>query len=148
MSQSETSNLKQGVPVWFWIVSVVALLWNLMGLMAFAMQMVSKPEAMSDEPAMQAMLANLPSWYFIVFGVAVIFGTLGCVGLLMRAKWAFPVFLISLFGILAQQFYMYFLSSTVEVVGPSGLVLPMLVLVIAIALLPFSKMATGKGWLK
>jgi hypothetical protein len=118
-----------------------------MGMMAFVVQIVSEPEAMSEEPAMQEMLANLPGWYYVVFGAAVIFGTLGCVGLLMRAKWALPMFLISLAGILAQQFYMYFLSNTVEVVGPSGLVLPILVLVTAIALIPLSRMAIGKHWL-
>lgn len=146
MNDSTQSTIK--IPTWFWIVSVLALLWNLAGLMAFFAQLATKPEDMSPDPAFQELLKELPTWYFVVFGVAVIFGTLGCVGLLMRAKWAFPVFIISLVGILGQQFHSYFMSNTLEVVGFAGTIFPTIVLVIAIALILFAKSSIAKAWLK
>ena len=55
---------------WFWILSVVALLWNLFGLFAFVTQLLSG----GDE---------VPTWVMAAFGVAVIGGSLGCVALLI-----------------------------------------------------------------
>ena len=81
------------VPKWFWIVSVVLLLWNLMGLAVFGimMSMIGNAEAMTaanlnDEQ--QALINATPSWVNIAFAVAVIFGVLGCIALLMRRKFA------------------------------------------------------------
>ena len=41
------------VPTWFWVVSIIALLWNLMGLLAFVAQMVMLNS--------EAMMAALPA---------------------------------------------------------------------------------------
>ena len=146
MSESTPKPVK--APTRFWIVSVLALLWNLLGFMAFVAQLVTKPEDMSSDTAFQELMKELPSWYFVVFGIAVIFGSLGCVGLLMKAKWALPVFVVSLGGILGQQYYSYFMSNTLEVVGFAGTIFPTIVLLIAISLIFFSRSSIEKGWLK
>ena len=137
------------VPTWFWVVSGIALLWNLMGVMMFFAQIMMTEEAMATLPAEQQELYNsAPMWSTIAFAVAVFGGAIGCVGLLMRAKWAFPVFIVSLIGVLAQQAYFFLMSDTVAVMGIGALIPTMIVLVIAILLVMFSKIWIGKGWLK
>ena len=96
MSTIEIKNANpeiNSIPKWFWIVSVVLLLWNLMGLAVFGimMTMIGNAEAMTaanlnDEQ--QALINAAPSWVNISFAVAVIFGVLGCIALLMRRKFA------------------------------------------------------------
>lgn len=138
------------VPIWFWILSVFALLWNLMGLSVFLMERFALDTlvaGLSDEQ--KALYTNIPTWVTVGFGVGVICGTLGCIGLLMRKKWAFPLFILSLIGVIAQQFYMYFLSDSIALMGgTSAMIMPMFVLIVCIGLIFFSKWCVGKGLLR
>ena len=153
MSTTEIKNDNRAsttVPKWFWIVSVVLLLWNLMGLAVFGimMSMIGNAEAMTaanlnDEQ--QALINATPSWVNIAFAVAVIFGVLGCIALLLRRKFAITLFVISLLGVLAQNTYVFFMSNSVELMGVG---LAPIVILIAILLIPFSMFCAGKGWLR
>ncbi len=132
----------------FWIISGVALLWNLMGLWAFYGQMTLTPADFASMPAdSRALYESMPSWVAVAFGVAVIAGVAGCILLLMRKALAVPVLIASLVGVLAQNAHSFFLSNTFEVLGNEAMVLPILVIVIAIALVLFARWANGKGWL-
>ena len=146
--EKQNDNGAQGIPIWFWIASGLALVWNLLGLMAFVVQVTMSEEALQALPeAQQELYENMPSWVTIAFAVAVIAGVIGCVGLLMKKKWAFPVFVLSLLGILGQQTYMFFLSDTLAVMGMGSIGFPIFVLVVAILLIWFANFATGKRWL-
>ena len=153
MSTIEIKNANpetNSIPKWYWIVSVVLLLWNLMGLAVFGimMTMIGNAEAMTaanlnDEQ--QALINATPSWVNIAFAVAVIFGVLGCIALLMRRKFAIPLFVISLLGVLAQNTYVFFMSNSVELMGVG---LAPIVITVAILLIPFAIFCAGKGWLR
>jgi hypothetical protein len=139
----------RAVPVWFWIVGIIVLLWNLMGLMAFVIQMMMTDEAMAALPdAQQEIYRNIPMWVNIAFGLAVICGTIGSVLLLMRSKFAVPVLALSLLGVFLQYGYMFFLSNTASVMGAGAMVLPALVVLISIGLIPYSTFCKGKGFLR
>ena len=143
-SEKPTTSL----PKWFWSVGGVILLWNLLGLMAYIMQMTMSEAAMAELPAdQQELYKNIPMWVTICFTLAVAGGVIGSIGLLMRKKWAMPAFVASLIGILGQNGYMFFLSDTASVMGPGAMVLPVMVVVIAIALVPYSMTCIKKGWL-
>lgn len=148
MNDNDSSVGRHKAPIWFWALSGLALLWNLAGLSVFLMGFMVPVEKMFPDPEMQKLASDSPLWYHIVFGTAVIAGTLGCVGLLMRAKWAIPVFVISLLGVIAQQCYMYFFSDTLKVMGGGAMVMPTMVLIICIALIWFAKRALSRGWLR
>ncbi|MEZ6094945.1 MAG: hypothetical protein R3C03_12065 [Pirellulaceae bacterium] len=45
------------------------------------------------------------------------FGVLGSIAMIAKRKIAIPLLAISLFGVLAQNTYMYFLSNVVEIMG-------------------------------
>jgi hypothetical protein len=136
------------IPFWFWISSSLALLWNLAGLSAFAAGFVIPTEEIFLDAEMQRLVNETPLWYHVVFGTAVIAGTIGCVCLLLRTKFALPIFVVSLLAVIAQQSYMYFLSDTLKVMGGGAMVMPTVVLIVCIVLVWFAKMATGKGWLR
>lgn len=66
----------------FWIISTVALVWNLLGVAMFTMQLTMSDETRAQLPELErTMYANIPSWYMVAFGIAVFAGALGCVAL-------------------------------------------------------------------
>ncbi|MGW9685643.1 hypothetical protein [Flagellimonas sp. 2504JD1-5] len=135
-------------PVWFWIVSVAALLWNIMGVMAYLGQAYTSVEQLEQmTQAQRELFEAQPAWVTAAFAIAVFGGTLGCIALLLRKKWAKPVFFISLLGILGQFIYGLFLSNTIEVYGNQAIYMPILVIVIGVLLILLAKKGIQKGWL-
>ena len=132
----------------FWITCSVLLIWNLLGLMAFFMQVTMSDEALAALPeAQQEMYQSTPTWVTVAFAVAVLAGTLGCVLLLLRKSSAVPVLIASLVGVVAQMTYIFALSPTLEVMGASAVMMPSLVVVGAIFLIWYARKALAANWL-
>ena len=135
------------VPKWFMIVAVVLLVWNLLGVMAYIMQVMMSPETLAALPQEQRQLyENTPAWATAAFAVAVNFGALGCVLLLLRKNLAGLFLQLSLAGVLVQMFHSFFISKSFEVFGPGGLVMPVMVIVIAIYLVLLAAKAKTNRW--
>lgn len=134
---------------WFWVVSVLALIWNLTGVFAYISHVTMTPEAMQALPENErALYESVPTWATSAFAIAVWGGALGCILLLLRRKFATPVLIISLAGIIVQMYHSLFISNSIEVYGPGGMIMPIMVIVIAIFLVWFSRKSTSNGWLK
>lgn len=146
---TESSHNHTGIPKWFWIVSILALLWNLMGLLAFFAQVFMTEEMLAELPAeQQELYRNMPAWVNIAFAVATFGGVIGCIGLLLRKSWAWLLFVISLIGVVAQNGYAWFFTDSLAVLGPQVVVMPILIILIGIGLILFAKSSIKKGWLK
>jgi hypothetical protein len=136
-------------PVWFWIVAIVAIVWNLMGVVSYISTVMTSPEAIAAMPqAEQALYNNTPIWATSAFAIAVFAGVAGSVLLLLRKSIAFPVFGISLAGIIIQMSYWLLMTNSIAVYGPGGVTMPIMVIIIGIFLVWFSSMAKAKGWLR
>ena len=136
------------LPPWFTIVVVIAIVWNLMGVMAFVGQMMMTPEMIANLPAeQQSMHLKTPLWANIAFGLAVIAGTFGCIALFLKNVWAIKLFQLSLIGVFAQMFHAFVISDAIAVFGPGGMVMPVMIVVIAIALLLFAKKCHKETWI-
>ncbi|MDT0608348.1 hypothetical protein [Croceitalea rosinachiae] len=137
-------------PIWFWVVSVIALLWNLMGVFNYLVQAylpIEQLEAMSQ--AERELYEGQPAWATGAFAIAVFTGTIGCIALLIRKKWARPILVLSLISSIALFSYTLFISNTIEVYGiVHAIVMPILVILIGIYLVFFAKKGIINGWLK
>lgn len=144
-----TTNIKSNPPVTFWVLSIVALLWNLMGVSAYISDAYAKDEVMAAfSEAQRAIFEVQPIWLTAAYAFAVFAGTLGCIALLLRKKWAAPLFWISLIAIVARTGYYFFMTNTTEVFDVvTGTILPIAVIVIAGLLLIYSKIATDRNWI-
>ncbi|MDV7138869.1 hypothetical protein R3X28_08275 [Maribacter sp. TH_r10] len=140
---------KVKVPVWYWIVSILALIWNLIGAMAYLGQAFITDEIKATMPVEQVtLLENTPAWVTAAFAFAVWGGVLGCIALLLRKKWAKPVLVISLVGLLVQLGYSFFMTNALEVYGPAqGMVMPIVLLLIGVGLVLFANSARKKAWI-
>ncbi|RMF37307.1 MAG: hypothetical protein D6753_17880 [Planctomycetota bacterium] len=136
-------------PIWFTITAWVALVWNLMGLLAFVGQVSISQEQLAELPdAERALYDNIPMWASVAFGVAVLAGTLGCVALLLRRRWAWHLFVLSLVGVIVQNVHGFLMSDALAVYGVQALVMVGMIVAIGIGLILLSSMATARGWLR
>ncbi len=136
--------------IWFWILAIVFLLWNIMGIMSFLMHALITDETIAQMPANeQALYGEYPLWTSIIFAIAVISGLLGSIGLLLRKKCSRIVFIISLGAIIIQMSHNVFFTQTIEVYGIiQAVTMPILVVVVGIFLIWFSSFAIKKKILK
>ncbi len=136
-------------PTWFWVVSIIALLWNLVGVFNYLNQAFNQVAILESlNQAQREVFEAIPAWATAAFAIAVFSGTLGCIGLLMKKKWAKPLFTISFIAAVAQFIHWLFISNAVEAFGPSTYGMPIAVLLIGLYLISFSKKGIQKGWLK
>lgn len=133
---------------WFWVVSIIALIWNGMGVMAYLAQVTMSAETLQALPEDQRQLVMAtPAWATGAFAIAVWGGLLGSILLLIRKKLATLVLIVSFVGIVVQMIHSFFIANSFEVYGPGGLIMPVMVLGFGAYLIYFSKQSTEKGWL-
>lgn len=135
-------------PRWFSVCAVLALVWNLLGLLAFISHLMLTPEIIAQfPPEQQPLYQNIPVWVTAAFALAVIGGCLGCVLLIMRNSLAKIVLILSLLGVIVQNIYSFFIIDTIAVAGPASAVMPILVIVIAMALILMANKGQQNHWL-
>lgn len=132
----------------FWIIAVLALLWNIMGVFQFiasTFMMDMLAEGYSSEE--MDLFTGLPTWYTIAFGIATIAGFLASITMLMRKKVTVPLFGLSLIAVLIAQGYWIFATGVMDVMGAQAIIMPLIVIAICIFLYFYSKGAKQRGWL-
>ena len=135
------------MPRWYWAIAAVALLWNLLGCTFFAIEMFAQEAAMEAmTQAQKDWVRSTPRWIYLVYGVAVTTGVAGSIGLFLRKSWTIAAFAICLAAVTVQMVYTMLIGGGLQVMGPSGLVMPATVIGIAAALLWFSRFARRRGW--
>lgn len=135
-------------PKSFWIISAIALVWNLLGIVAFYVDVTMSPEALAEMPeAQRALYESTPAWATAAYAVAVICGALGCIALLLRKSFALPLFIVSLAGVLLQMGYAFLGSSVLEVMGPASLGMPAVIAAVGVFLILYANSAKGRGWI-
>lgn len=135
-------------PKWFIVSAVLALLWNVLGCIAFIMDMRATPEDIAKLPeAQQALYAARAVWSVVATAIAVFGGALGCVGLLIKRKWAIGLLLLSLLGIVVQDIAMFALVNGAALAGPVAVVLQLVVLVVGVLLVLLARKGVACAWL-
>jgi hypothetical protein len=133
-------------PKWYLPVSILALLWNLMGCAAYLSDvMLTAEDIAAMDATQQALYNSRPAWAVAATAVAVWGGAAGCIGLILRKLWSAVLLELSLAGVIVQDIGLFILSG----VNPGTFVMVMqgLVLLIAIGLVVMSRKAIANHWL-
>jgi hypothetical protein len=142
-----TEHAPSRVPVWYWLIAIVGLLWFLMDFSAFYMRVFGGESMLASMPEpQQELYRGMPSWVNIVFALEVFGGLLGCIGLLLKKRWAMWLLVLSLIGTLCQTCYVYFMSDAINVMGALAVVMPLVAIAIVCLLLWLAKTAVSRGW--
>jgi hypothetical protein len=133
-------------PRHLWAVGIVALLWNLLGAMDYIMTQTRNEAYMSQfTPDQLEFFYGFPAWLVAFWAVAVWGGVLGAVLLLMRRKLAVPVFLVSLLCMVVMSIHNYGFAGGAEIVGGTGFVFSVVIFVVALLLVIYSRRMAGRG---
>lgn len=136
------------VPVWYWVVSAILLIWNLIGCGACASQMRMPPDKIAGLPDQQrdAWLA-MPATAKIAYVVAVGAGLLGAIALLLRSVAAGPLFIASLVGVIVQFGWFFIVYKGASKLGLSSAAFPGFIALVALGQIAFACAAKSQGWL-
>jgi len=136
-------------PTLFWVIAVILLLWNFTGLMMYYGQVTMTAETLATRfsGAEREFMAQTPVWATAAYATAVTAGVIGAVLLLLRRAWALPAFIVSFVGVLIQDFDAFVLSDAIGVWGTNALTLPLVVIVICVFEIWYTRSASAKGWL-
>jgi hypothetical protein len=127
----------RSVPVWYWLMAVVALLWQGFGCYIYTI------EAMVPQAERVAGYATMASWQWGVFAVAVWSGLAGAIGLLLRKNWARLLLTLSLVAAALQYGY----AAVTTGLGADALPIAISVLLIGVVLVIVAHHAGRRGWL-
>jgi len=126
----------------FWAIGAVALVWNVMGVINFFVQM--NPDTLAAyRESERAIIEGRPAWATGAFALAVFGGALGSLVLLLRKSAAAYLFIASLVGVIVTMIH------TLGVDFGIGEILGIILMPLAVAafLIGYSKHAKSKGWI-
>ena len=131
----------------FWVIGAVALIWNVMGVMNFFVQM--NPDMLTAyRESERAIVEGRPAWATGAFAIAVFGGALGCLLLLLRKSAAYYMFIASLLGVILTMIHTLGIANSTIDFGPFEIFTMILMpLVVAAFLIWYSKWAQSKGWI-
>ena len=127
----------------FWLIGVVALVWNVGGVINYFVQM--NPDMLDAyRESERAIIENRPAWATGAFAFAVVGGSGGCLLLLFKKSVATYVFIASLLGVIVTMIH----TLGVDIEFGLGEILGIILmpLVLAVFLIWYSKYAESKGW--
>ena len=132
----------------FWIIGIIALAWNAMGVDAYIQQAYNteRHQAMYPDPKQLEIVNNLPSWLTAVFAIAVFSGVLGCLFLLLRKNIANLLFKLSLLAVIIQTIYNLFMNEGKEFYGGFEYSMLIMIPLFAFFLVWYAKKSTANGW--
>lgn len=137
------------VPVWFWIVAVLALLFEAFGCYAYLTDVTRTAEETAGLPVdQQSLMEATPWWIYAAYATAVWGGLAGTVLLLMRRRHAEILLLISVIAVIVQFAGVLLVPELRDDTPPNAFTLPIVITVIAYAIWHFSRYARKRGWLR
>jgi len=133
-----------GVHWSFWVIGALTLIWNVMGVINFFVQL--DPEAVAAyRESERVIIDGRPVWATGGFAIAVFGGALGSFFLLLRRSVAHYLFILSIVGVfitVAHTFGLRVDLNFAEILGT--ILMPLLV---AAFLIGYSHKVKRKGWL-
>ncbi|RFF27613.1 MULTISPECIES: hypothetical protein [unclassified Wenzhouxiangella] len=136
-------------PVHFWIIAVIAVLWNAVGAFDFIatqMRLESYMSAFTEEQL--AYFYGIPAWAVATWGIAIVSALLGSVAMLLRLRRAYELFIISFIAMLMTSFQNFVLSNGAEIMGAAGLIFSGVIVAIGIFLIFYNRAMLQRGVLR
>ena len=150
---SNSSEIK--APLWFWLVSLLALVWYLFGVFQFYTSLTMTPTGLAPMVASGQMtqayadfIVAMPIWIKTLFGIATVSGTLACILLLLRKQSAKTLFIISLCGAMLMYVLLYGFSGKLDIIPSSDFIIASVVMIVTFLMILFARKMQQRGVLK
>ena len=121
------------------IVSILITLWAFIGVSSYLAQAYMDQtvlDMLSEE--WQAYYQNFPAWATAAFATAVFSELLASILLFFRSKWAYYLFILSLFAVLIQNTYNFFVQDYIAMDVEQS-ILPAIIIIVNLLMIGYSK---------
>jgi uncharacterized membrane protein len=128
-------------PIWFWIVAVLATVWNFGGVYDYVMTKTSEAYLAAFTPEQIAYFTGFPAWYTAIWAGAVFSAFFASLALLLRSKFAFALFAASLVLFVFNAIYIYGFTEALEIMGAGGSIFSFMIFLSLVGLTWLSRWA-------
>jgi hypothetical protein len=138
-------------PWHLWLVGVVAVLFNAIGVFDFVMSKSQGAAYMASAgmtPEQIAHYQGMPGWMGVVWAVGVFGAFLASILVLLRRKLAFPAFVLSLGAFLVSLLYTYVLTNGGAVMGQAMAITSAVITVLLVLFSWYSRSMAARGVLR
>jgi hypothetical protein len=138
-------------PWHLWVVGILSLLWNAYGGYDYVMSETGnldyfKMNGMGAEE--MAWVAALPAWSVACWAIGVWGSVLGSILLLLRSRFAAPVFLVSLVGALISFGYQFTADAPASMHAGLAAIAPVVITIMIVAQWYYARQLTAAGVLR
>ena len=151
MTATEMTAGSARTPWNLWVVGIFALLFNAIGVLDFVMSHVQGAAYMANmkmTPDQIDHYLGMPMWMKVVWAPGVFGALLASVLLLLRRRLAFPVFVVSLAAFLVSLLYSYVLTDGGKIMGQSMVISSVVITVLLLFFIWYSRMMARRGVLR
>ena len=133
----------------FWVLGGLFLIWNIVGCGAYLMDMTISDAGYAESygEAMLAIRDKFPVWSVAAYAIAVWGGLLASILLLLRKKWAAPLFVMSLIAAIISFTWSLTNAEARAAAGSAFWVMPAIVFVAGIIEVIWSRKKAADGTL-
>jgi len=133
----------------FWIIAALLLAWNLMGDMAYLMQVSADlDELAKTDPVTAEAFRSMPTFAWSAFAIAVWVGTAGAIALLLRRKVAWVLFAVSLAGVIVQFGWTFLGTDLLAQKGFGSAIFPLFIAAVALFSTLYARRKAADGTLR
>ena len=135
-------------PWHLWVVAVIAVLFNAIGVFDFVMSRAQGAQYMAGAgmtPAQIDHYMGMPGWMLVVWAIGVFGAFLASILLLMRRKLAFVTFVVSLAAFLLSLLYTYVLTDGGEIMGSQMAIISAVIAGLLAFFAWYSRFMTARG---
>ncbi|MBV6417120.1 MAG: hypothetical protein CMLOHMNK_01758 [Steroidobacteraceae bacterium] len=136
------TNAASKAPWHLWVVGVLAVLFNAIGVFDFTMSMTRGADYMAGAGMTAAQIAHyldMPGWMTAVWALGVFTALFASLLLLLRRRLAFPVFSVSLAAFLVSLLYTYVLTDGGAIMGPQMAAASAMIAIVLLLLILYSR---------
>lgn len=138
-------------PWHLWLVGVIAVLFNFIGVFDFVMNMAQGPKYLASAgmtPEQIAHYQGMPGWMTLTWAVGVFGAFSASILLLLRKKLALPVFVLSLAAFGVSLLYTYILTNGGAVMGQEMAIASAVIAALLVFFIGYSRFTAARGVLR
>lgn len=133
-------------PVHLWIIGIVSLIWNAIGVFDYLATKLRLDFYMSQfTPEQLDYFYSFPAWAVGGWALGVWGALIGSLGLLLRKSWAVSMFAISVIGLVITSLYNFVLTDGADVMGEGGAWFSAVIWIIGILLFFYARAMAKRG---
>jgi len=136
-------------PFIFWIVSILAILWNAFGAFDYLATHLRIESYMSQFSQEQLdYFYSFPAWLVAAWALGVWGSFFGSLALLLRKSWAVWLFGVSILGLAVSTVYNFVLSDGAAMMGEAAVMMSAVIWVIVLVLFFYARAMAKRGVLR